>query len=92
MYLSLQDAPGQISVTADAWTADTTSASFFGMTGHWIEVKDGKWELQSNVIGFKAISGDHSGDNLAHYFVAICKCAGIMAKKSSKVLSISVRM
>ena len=45
MYLSLQDAPGQISVTADAWTADTTSTSFFGMTGHWIEVKDGKWEL-----------------------------------------------
>ncbi|KAF8622594.1 hypothetical protein AX15_006893 [Amanita polypyramis BW_CC] len=86
----IQNAPGQISVTANAWTTDTTSASFFGMTGHWIKVKDGKWELQSSVISFKAISGDHSSDNLAHYFVVICKCAGIMAKKSSKLGRVTI--
>lgn len=55
------------------------------MTGHWIEVKDGSWKLRSTVIGFKGISGDHSGYNLARYFVLICKRAGIMSGKSSKV-------
>ena len=55
------------------------------MTGHWIEVKDGKWALQSSVIGFKAISSDHSGDNLGCYFVSICKHVGIIMDNQSKV-------
>jgi hypothetical protein len=29
-----QNAPGKISSTADGWTADTTKASFLGMTAH----------------------------------------------------------
>ncbi|KAF8680603.1 hypothetical protein AX14_004549 [Amanita brunnescens Koide BX004] len=84
------DAPGQISVTADAWTADTTRASFFGMTGHWIDVKEGNWKLRSTVIGFRAISGDHSGHNLARYFVSICKRAGIITEKNSKLGRVTV--
>ena len=55
------------------------------MTGHWIEVKDGKWALWLSVIGFKAISGDHSGDNLGHYFASICKRVGIIMDNQSKV-------
>ncbi|KAF8230233.1 hypothetical protein L208DRAFT_1123454, partial [Tricholoma matsutake] len=52
-------APGRISSTADGWSADTTKAVFLGMTVHWIDVKDAKWKMQSEVVGFKAVSGDH---------------------------------
>jgi hypothetical protein len=45
-----QAAPGKISATADGWTTNNTKVSSLGMTAHWIEVKDGKWKLQSEVL------------------------------------------
>jgi len=81
----LQDAPGKISTTSDGWTADNTKGSFLGMTAHWIEVKDTKWKLCSEVIGFQLISGEHSGGNLGRYFVGLCDRMGIMSKNESKV-------
>ena len=80
-----QNAPGKISSTADGWTADTTKASFLGMTAHWIEVKEGKWKLRSEVVGFKSILGDHSGWNLGRYFMGLCDRVGICDKDGSKV-------
>jgi len=62
---TFQAAPGLILTTAGGWIVDTTKASFLGMTAHWIEVKDGKWKLQAEVIRFQGILGDHSGANLA---------------------------
>ena len=41
-----QAALGKISSTADGWSADTMKAAFLGMTGHWIDVKDGKWKMR----------------------------------------------
>jgi len=79
--LSLQAAPGLISTTADMWTVDTTKAAFLGVTAHWIEVKGKKWEMHSEVIGFRMVSGDHSGKN----FVGVCDQIGIMNMKRSKV-------
>jgi hypothetical protein len=58
---------------------------FLGVTAHWIEVKEGKWKMRAGVIGFKALSGAHSGDNLGRYMVGILDRVGIMDKKSSKV-------
>ena len=58
----LQAAPGLVSTTADCWLVDTTKASFLGVTAHWIEVKDGKWRLRSEVIRFRPVSGEHSGE------------------------------
>ena len=55
------------------------------MTAHWIKVKDGKWKLRAEVIGFKAFSGDHSGENLGRYAVGLLDRVGIMDKKQSKV-------
>jgi hypothetical protein len=81
----LQDAPGKISTTSDGWTADNTKGSFLGMTAHWIEVKDKKWKLRSEVIGFQPISGEHSGGNLGRYFVGLCDRVGIMSKNESNV-------
>ena len=53
----LQEAPGKVSTMSDGWTADNTKGSFLGMTAHWIEVKDEKWELHSEVVGFQPVSG-----------------------------------
>ena len=77
-------APGKVSITADGWSADTTKMGFLGMTAHWIEVKDGKWKMRSEIIGFKAISGAHSGKNLGRYAVGLLDRVGIMSKKMSK--------
>ena len=57
---------------------------FQGMTVHWMEVKDGKWRLQTEVIGFKALSGPHSGENLGWYTVRLLDWVGIMSKKGLK--------
>jgi hypothetical protein len=54
------------------------------MSAHWIEVKEGKWKLKAAVIGFKAISGAHSGENLGRYAVGLLDRVGIMGKTSSK--------
>jgi hypothetical protein len=55
------------------------------MTGHWIDVKDGKWTMRAAVIGFKALSGAHSGENLGRYSVGLLDQVGIMSKTGSKV-------
>jgi hypothetical protein len=58
---------------------------FLGMTAHWIEVKDGIWRMRDEVIGFKALSGAHSGENLGRYAVGLLDRVGIMSDKTSKV-------
>jgi hypothetical protein len=55
------------------------------MTAHWIEVNKGKWRLRSEVVGFQAISGEHSGWNLGRYFVGLCDRVGICSTGESKV-------
>lgn len=69
----------------DGWSADTTKMGFQGMTAHWIEVKEGKWKMRAAVIGFKALSGAHSGENLGRYLVGLLDRVGIMNKNGSKV-------
>lgn len=60
------------------------------MTAHWIEVKDAKWTLRAEVIGFKALSGAHTGENLGRYAVGLLDRVGIMDKKQSKVCLIDI--
>ena len=55
------------------------------MTAHWIEVKGKEWRMRLEVIGFKAISGAHTGENLGRYAVGLLDRAGIMDEKRSKV-------
>jgi hypothetical protein len=83
-------APGKISCTSDGWSADTTKASFLGITAHWIEVTDGKWNLRADVVGFKAVSGDHGGRNLGCYFIGLCNHIGICNAYGSKVRNCNV--
>lgn len=61
------------------------------MTAHWIDVDEkGKWTLRSEVVGFRGLSGTHSGDNLGRYFVGLCECVGIISKDLSKLLTITL--
>jgi hypothetical protein len=55
------------------------------VTAHWIEVDDGKWKLRSEVVGFKGLSGNHSGDNLGRYLIGLYERVGIITESSSKV-------
>jgi hypothetical protein len=84
----IKAAPGLVSVTADGWTVNTTKAAFLGVMAHWIEIKAAKWKMRAEVIGFWSISGDHTGENLGHYFVGVFNRIGIMDKTQSKVLYI----
>ena len=73
-----------MSITEDGWLADTTRMGFERMTAHWIEVKEEKWKMKAAVIGFRALSGAHSGENLRRYAVGLLDRVGIMDKKGSK--------
>jgi hypothetical protein len=57
---------------------------FMGMTAHWIEVKEAKWKMRGSIVGFKGLSGAHSGDNLGRYTMGLLNRVGIMDKKNSK--------
>lgn len=57
---------------------------FLGMTAHWIQVLEGKWKMKAAVIGFKGLSGTHSGENLGRYAVGLLDRVGIMDKTGSK--------
>lgn len=88
----IQTAPGKISTTADMWTVDTTKAAFLGVTGHWIDVEEGLeeiWTMRSEVIGFRTVSGDHSGKNMGRYYVGVCDRVGITDTDQSKVSTTS---
>jgi hypothetical protein len=58
---------------------------FLGMTAHWIEVKGKEWKMRSEVIGFKALSGAHTGENLGRYAVGLMDRVGILDETGSKV-------
>ena len=79
-----------MSITQDGWSADTTKAGFQGMTAHWIEVKDGKWKMRAAIIGFKALLGGHSGENLGRYSVGLLDRVGIMDKDRTKVCQLTI--
>jgi hypothetical protein len=55
------------------------------MMAHWIDVKEGKWKLRAEVIGFKAVSGNHGGENLGRHAVGLLDRVGIMDKNGTKV-------
>jgi hypothetical protein len=56
-------------------------ASFLGMTVSWIEVKNEKRKLHSEVIGFQPVLGNHSTGILA---ITLLDCA-IVSKYSTKM-------
>jgi hypothetical protein len=74
----LQDAPGKISFTLDAWTS-RNQLPFLGITAHWV---DSEWNLRSTLLNFQLLSGPHSGENLQETFESSCRELGILTKAS----------
>jgi hypothetical protein len=72
----LRNAASKISVTLDCWTSSNNKA-FLGITGHSI---DDDWALQSLVLDFIPLDGDHTGENLCEAFVGACERLGILDK------------
>jgi len=72
----LHDAPGKLSFTVDGWTSPNMQP-FLGITAHWV---DSEWRLREALLDFAPLSGSHSGENLAHVFVATCDTFGILPK------------
>ena len=58
---------------------------FLGMTAHWIEVKEKKSIMRLEVIGFKALSGAHTGENLGRYAIGLLDCVRVVDEIRSKV-------
>lgn len=77
--------PGKFAITVDAWTADITKVSFLGVSGHYIEVIKGRWSMRSKILGLKGLSGAHTGENLAGYFIQMLKRVGIVSQDGHKV-------
>jgi len=48
--------------------------------------------MKAVVIGFKALSGGHSGENLGRYFIGLLDHIGIMSKTRTKVHQLSFLM
>lgn len=55
------------------------------MTVHWIEVKNERWKLWAEVVGFQPVAGEHGGENLGWHFVGLCEYIGILDKDQTKV-------
>ena len=81
----IQEAPASVSITSHTWTVNTTKAAFLGVTAHWIEIREGRWSVRVEVVGFQSILGDHSGENLGRYIMGVFDWVGIMRKDQSKV-------
>ena len=47
-------------------------------------MKEKMWKMRAEVIGFKALSGAHSGENLGQYAVGLMDHVGIMSETGSK--------
>lgn len=54
---------GRVSLTCDAWQASNADA-YLACTGHWIERVEGKWVLQSALLGFTQMNSAHDGVRL----------------------------
>ncbi len=61
---------------------------------HWIQVNGEKWDLCTEVIGFRFIRGDHGGENIGGYLVGMFDRMGITGLGHNKVsiLLVSIRM
>jgi len=72
----LRNAASKVSVTLDCWTSPNNKA-FLGITAHYI---DNDWKIQSLLLDFVPLYGDHTGENLCEAFVDVCERRGILGK------------
>ena len=81
---ALQNVPGQISITFDAWTSKSYDP-YLAVTAHYIAAsplknKSNEWELRARTLAFTAIDGDHGGANIAAILLKIFEDYGLSDK------------
>jgi len=72
----LKEAPGQIALACDAWTASLRVA-FLSITAAYI---DENWKLHDVVIAFEQLHGSHSGENLGTVVFEVMRDLEIVQK------------
>ena len=68
---------GKVSLTCDAWQA-SNSDGYLAVTGSWIEEVNGKWQIQSALLGFTQLNNAHNGIRLgqALFKIVLRLCIG----------------
>lgn len=81
---TIQDIPGKVSFTFDAWTSDPGDP-FLSITGHYIDApadQTGDWVLKSEQLAFNTIEGRHTGKNISQILVRTVDCYNLRGKAS----------
>lgn len=76
---------GKVSLTCDAWQASNVDG-YFAVTGSWIKEANGKWELQTALLGFTQLNSAHNGVRLGQALFNIVSRAGIAHKVSHRII------
>ena len=87
----MQEVPGKISTTFDAWTSHAGDA-YLSFTIHYVTAPQDhptEWRLVNEVLGLPYLEGGHSGSNQADVLVRVINCYGIGSKVSSRVRFVS---
>jgi hypothetical protein len=70
---------GKVSLTCDAWQASNTDG-YFAVTGSWIEEMNGRWAVQTALLGFTQLNNAHNGVRLGQALMKIVSRMGIAHK------------
>ncbi|KAF4618018.1 hypothetical protein D9613_012860 [Agrocybe pediades] len=80
LVADLQNSEGRISFTSDLWF-DINLRSFMAVTAHYLRQDEHRnLVLKSRLAAFRHVSGSHSGEPLAEYFLLILKELGVVHK------------
>jgi hypothetical protein len=75
----LVQSDGKVSLTCDAWQASNADG-YFTVTGSWVEETNGRWELQTAILGFTQLNNAHNGERLGQALFKIVSRLGIAHK------------
>ncbi|KAF8234576.1 hypothetical protein L208DRAFT_1261033, partial [Tricholoma matsutake] len=68
---------GKVSLTCDAWQASNSDGYFVVMVS-WIKEENGKWQVQTALLGFTQLNNTHNGTRLgqALFKIVLQLCIG----------------
>jgi hypothetical protein len=82
LHPQLQDVPGKISITFDAYTSRACDP-YLAITTHFIDAppeSPSSWRIHSDVAAFEHVPGAHTGVNLASVIASVVDRFGFRSK------------
>jgi hypothetical protein len=67
---------GKVSLMCDAWQA-SNSNGYLAVRDSWIEEENGKWQVQTPLVGFTQLNDAHNGTRLGQALFKIVSQLGI---------------